>query len=75
MEPVIPKCPKCKTSNETIVSGVAKGKMSRVFDEDGQSSTDNYDELYFQLSHTVRCIFCGKIRKDLVYNNYEVKIK
>jgi hypothetical protein len=71
---MIPICPLCKKTSETIVSGVAQGVISRVFSDDGQSIYDNYDKLFFKMSQVVRCAACGKIRRNLICTGFEVKI-
>ena len=49
----------------TYVNAQARGAIQVHYDETGGELEVVYDELYFHRSHVVRCVDCGKIRRDL----------
>jgi hypothetical protein len=70
---VIPPCPNCGT-HETFVNCQARGPAKYHYSADGEFLEVYYDKFYFELSKTVRCADCNKIRRDLELVDSQIRV-
>jgi Zn finger protein HypA/HybF involved in hydrogenase expression len=58
------KCPHCG-GDGYFIKAQARGTAEHHFAADGTFIATEYDALYFKHHGAVRCVDCGKIRRDV----------
>lgn len=65
---MLPPCPHCGMQTGVYRAARARGRVMLYYDENGLPTDAGYDKLEFvPYSAVVRCDYCNKIRRDVVY--------
>ena len=69
----IPWCPHCGMTHETLINCTARGPAEAHYDGTGSNIEVMTGRIYFRRSKVIRCLECGKVRKDVVFNGVGIE--